>query len=85
MTYKQLKENLEAHKAKRDSILYRNQLIEHQKRQNYINEYDRIRGFRENLKGRFPIGTAQKLMDRESELQYLAHESLSKINGEIPY
>ena len=42
--YKQLQKQIDAHKTKAASIHLRKQWLERQKLNNYINEYDRIRG-----------------------------------------
>ena len=42
--YKQLQQQIDAHKTKEASIVLRKKWLEKQKLNNYINEYDRIRG-----------------------------------------
>lgn len=42
--YKQLQKQIDAHQTKEASIMLRKKFLERQKLNNYINEYDRIRG-----------------------------------------
>ena len=42
--YKQLQKQIDAHQTKEASIVLRKKWLEKQKLNNYINEYDRIRG-----------------------------------------
>ena len=68
-----LKRELEAKRAKAQSIALRNKMIEHQNKTNYINEIDRIRGYLSSYDTRFPIGTIDRLKKREEELKKLVH------------
>ena len=68
-----LKRELEAKRAKAQSISLRNKMIEHQNKINYINEIDRIRGYLSSYDTRFPIGTIDRLKKREDELKKLVH------------
>ena len=66
--YKQLKQRLEAQKAKAESIALRKDWLAAQKRTNYQSEYDRIRGLLSQTI--LPAG-AKRLADREAELKGL--------------
>ena len=43
-SYKQLQKLLDAHETKTDSIALRKKWIQRQKHNNYMNEYNRVRG-----------------------------------------
>ena len=66
--YKQLRLKLEAHNTKAESIQLRKKWLEAQKRANYQQEYDRIRGLLSQ--SILPPGT-KRLEDREAELNNL--------------
>ena len=66
--YKQLRQKLEAHNTKAESIQLRKKWLEAQKRANYQQEYDRIRGLLSQ--SILPPGT-KRLEDREAELKGL--------------
>ena len=66
--YKQLRLKLEAHNTKAESIQLRKKWLEAQKRANYQQEYDRIRGLLSQ--SILPPGT-KRLEDREAELKNL--------------
>ena len=66
--YKQLRLKLEAHNTKAESIQLRKKWLEAQKRANYQQEYDRIRGMLSQ--SILPPGT-KRLEDREAELKNL--------------
>ena len=66
--YKQLRQKLDAHSAKAESIQLRKKWLEAQKRANYQQEYDRIRGLLSQ--SILPPGT-KRLEEREAELKDL--------------
>ncbi len=66
--YKRLKQTLDAHKAKAESIALRKDWLAAQKRANYQGEYDRIRGILSQTV--LPAG-ARRLEDRAAELKGL--------------
>ena len=66
--YKQLRLKLEAHNTKAESIQLRKKWLEAQKRANYQQEYDRIRGLLSQ--SILPPGT-KRLEEREVELKTL--------------
>ena len=66
--YKQLRQKLDAHSAKAESIQLRKKWLEAQKRANYQQEYDRIRGMLSQ--SILPPGT-KRLEEREAELKTL--------------
>ena len=72
--YKFLKTKLEASQTKSALISLRNQFMQDQKRMNYQNEYDRLRGelSRSNLQG----VTVEKLKDRQNVLEKLGAEAV---------
>jgi len=69
--FKNLKDQLEAHQTKTKSVLFRRKLLENQKKQNYANELHRIRGYLSQTDTRLPIGTVERLKEREKALQKL--------------
>ena len=69
--FKNLKDQLEAHQTKTKSILFRRKLLENQTKQNYANELHRIRGELSRNDTRLPIGTRERLREREKELYKL--------------
>ena len=77
--FQALKQTLQAHKYKGESILQRRNLVQNQKRQNYQNEYDRIRNFRSTLDHSFPNHVVAKLLAREKELEDLGVKAVGKI------
>ena len=66
-----LKKELEFKKAKAQSIVLRNKMLEYRDKVNYTNELDRIRGYLSRHDTRFPIGTVERLKKREEELKKL--------------
>ena len=66
--YKQLQQRMDARKTKAESITLRKDWLRAQKRANYQNEYDRIRGLLSQTI--LPDG-AKRLEDREKELKSL--------------
>ena len=66
--YKQLQQRMDARKTKAESITLRKDWLRAQKRANYVNEYDRIRGLLSQTI--LPAG-AKRLEDREKELKGL--------------
>ena len=69
--FKNLKDQLEAHQSKSESIMFRRKLLEKQKKQNYANELHRIRGELSQNDTRLPIGTRERLREPEKELYKL--------------
>ena len=66
-----IKKELELKKAKAQSIVMRNKMLDHSNKVNYQNEMDRIRGYLSRHDTRFPIGTVERLKNREKELKEL--------------
>ena len=58
--FKNLKDQLEAHRTKQSSIMFRRKLLENQTKQNYANELHRIRGYLSQNDTRLPIGTVRR-------------------------
>ena len=58
------------------SVKYRDDLVKHQERSNYINEYDRLKGEieRRRVRGLQSV----KLKNRQSDLKTLAKQSLNE-------
>ena len=77
--FKNLKENLEAHRSKSKAILYRKNLLEHQNKMNYNNEIHRIRGILSQNDTRLPIGTRERLEERQKALRKLGGEIVDEI------
>ena len=66
--FAQVRKRLDAHHTKAESIALRKQWLDAQKRANYQNEYDRIRGILSQSV--LPPG-AKRLEEREAELKNL--------------
>ena len=66
-----IKKELELKKAKAQSMAMRNKMLDHSNKVNYQNEMDRIRGYLSTHDTRFPIGTIERLKNREEELKKL--------------
>ena len=66
-----IKRELELKKAKSQSIALRNKTLEYRDKVNYQNELDRIRGYLSRQDTRLPIGTIERLKNREEELKKL--------------
>ena len=66
--YKQLRQKLDAHNTKAESIQLRKKWLEAQKRANYQQEYDRIRGL---LSQSILSPGTKRLEEREAELKTL--------------
>jgi len=64
-----IKKELELKKAKAQSIAMRNKMLEYRDKVNYSNELERIRGYISSRDTRFPIGTVERLKNREEELK----------------
>jgi len=77
--FKNLKDQLEAHRSKQSSILFRKKLLENQNKQNYANELHRIRGYLSQNETRFPVGTVKRLKEREKELNKLGAQIADEI------
>ena len=77
--FKNLKDQLEAHKTKQSSIMFRRKLLENQTKQNYANELHRIKGYLSQYDTRLPIGTVKRLKEREKELQKLGGQIADEI------
>ena len=74
-----IKRELEARKTKVANTLYRNKLKEHQTKMNYVNELHRIRGILSQNDTRLPIGTRERLKQREQELKKLGAQIADEI------
>ena len=71
-TYQEnLYKELEGRKSRSANILYRKQLREHQNKLNYANELHRIKGVLSQNDTRLPIGTIERLRERQKELYKL--------------
>jgi hypothetical protein len=66
-----IKKELELKKAKAQSIAMRNKMLDYRDKVNYSNELERIRGYISSRDTRFPIGTVERLKNREDELKKL--------------
>ena len=77
--FKNLKDLLEAHRSKQSSTLFRKKLLENQNKQNYANELHRIRGYLSQNDTRFPVGTVERLKEREKHLQKLGGQIADEI------
>jgi len=67
----QVKRELEARTSKVGNISYRKKLRENQNKENYLTELHRIRGVLTQNDHRLPIGTRERLKNREEELKHL--------------
>ena len=76
--YKHFKKNLEAHKTRSASIALRKKWYDKQKHNNYMNEYNRIRGelSRSVLKG----ASKAHLEKRKNTLETLGAVAIDKIS-----
>ena len=63
--FKNLKDQLEAHRSKQSSIMFRRKLLENQTKHNYANELHRIKGYLSQNDTRLPIGTVRRLKERQ--------------------
>ena len=77
--FKNLKDQLEAHKTKQSSIMFRRKLLENQTKQNYANELHRIKGVLSQNDSRLPIGTVERLKKRQEELSKLGGKFYDEI------
>ena len=77
--FKNLKDFLEAQKAKSASLLYRKKLKEHQDKINYTNEIQRLRGELSRNDTRLPSGTIKTLRDRVEKLKELGGKIVDEI------
>ena len=77
--FKNLKDQLEAHRSKQSSIMFRRILLENQTKQNYANELHRIRGYLSQNDSRLPIGTVKRLKERQKELNKLGFQIADEI------
>jgi hypothetical protein len=66
-----IKKELELKKARAQSIAMRNKMLDYRDKVSYSNELDRIRGYLSRHDTRFPIGTIERLKNREEELKKL--------------
>jgi hypothetical protein len=75
--YKNLQKKIDAHNTKATSITLRKQWLEKQKVNNYINEYDRIRG----ILSQSVLGTKNttQLEKRKSDLEKLGAKAIHQI------
>ena len=76
----QVKRELEARKSKVGNISYRKKLRENQNKENYLTELHRIRGVLTTNDHRLPIGTRDRLTQREEELKKLIKIMLFQTN-----
>ena len=79
--FKNLKDQLEAHQTRTKSIMFRRKLLENQKKQNYANELHRIRGVLSQNETRLPIGTRERLKERQKELYKLGGQIADEMNN----
>ena len=77
--FKILKDQLEAHRTKQSSIMFRRKLLENQNKQNYANEIHRIKGVLSQNDTRLPIGTVELLKKRQEELSKLGGKFYDEI------
>ena len=77
--FKNLKDQLEAHQSRTKSIMFRRKLLEDQKKQNYANELHRTRGVLSQNDTRLPIGTRERLKERQKELYKLGGQIADEI------
>ena len=77
--FKNLKDQLEAHRTKQGSIMFRRKLLENQNKQNYALELHRIRGYLSQNESRLPIGTVRRLKERQKELNKLGFQIADEI------
>ena len=75
--YGQMRSRIEAHHTKAESIHLRKKWLEAQKKANYQNEYDRIRG----LLSQSVVAHAPRLKAREAELKGLGITGPSLFGG----
>ena len=75
--YKQLQKQIDAHQTKEASIVLRKKFLERQKLNNYINEYDRIRGMiaQNDRKG----VSVEHLKNRKNKLEELGAKAIDGI------
>ena len=66
-----IKKELELKKARAQSIAMRNKMLDYKDKVSYQNELDRIRGYISSRDTRFPIGSIERLKNREEELKKL--------------
>jgi hypothetical protein len=66
-----IKKELELKKARAQSIAMRNKMLDSKDKVNYSNELERIRGYISSRDTRFPIGSIERLKNREEELKKL--------------
>ena len=71
----QVKRELELRKSRVANLSYRKKLRENQNKENYLTELHRIRGVLSENDHRFPIGTLERLKNREEELKKLIKNS----------
>jgi len=75
--FKMVKDQMEKHSLRTQSIHFRHNLLERQKVANYHNELDRVRG--ELSRTVLNDTTKMSLLAREKQLKALAAESLSSL------
>ena len=75
--YKQLQKQIDAHQTKEASIVLRKKWLEKQKINNYINEYERIRGMiaQNDRKG----VSVEHLKEKKKELEKLGAKAIDGI------
>ena len=72
--WKLVKKTMEAHETKAKSILFRKNLLDAQKKINYQNEYERLRGTLAHTV--IPIQTRETLTKRKNQLAKLGAKAL---------
>ena len=66
-----IKKELELKKARAQSTAMRNKMLDYRDKVNYSNELKRIIGYMSSRDTRFPIGSIERLKNREEELKKL--------------
>jgi hypothetical protein len=74
--FKHLKDTLEAHKLKEQSIVMRNQIKERQNRLNYTNELERIRGVLSQTNPQLRDESIELLKKRKTALENLGAKAV---------
>ena len=72
---KNLKDTMEAHNTKVASIAFRKKLLDDQKKFNYQNEYEKVRGIL--AQSNLPFQTVQRLQQRKAHLKELGAQAIT--------